>query len=663
MSRDPNQRALPFPAPAVLAPAPGREEPTLWVRRLVLKADPTGEPIRDVELVRGLNVVWSPAAQGIEQRATGHAAGKTLFCRLLRYCLGEDAFADSEDTSAIRQRFPAAVVAAEVRLGGETWAVQRSLNLPRDDRGARVDRIEQLSDASHAKTFDHFRQRIAAVAFDDEQRALFQELGGVADPWHLVLAWLTRDQECRLDGLLHWRHEETSYHSDVRAVTPTTRLDVLRIALRLHSNISSQARHRLIAAAGRAESIKGDVRQAQARLDALSAELAESLELQAERIWPPPQEPLQTDQAARDAHFQKLTQLADRRIRSAGALAIDPTLQKEEDELEELVERLARARQEESALQHEVEQQREHAQLLRADRTRRASEALDARYPTCPFDGTLIDVEKANFVCPLPRLPDPIAAAHSHEDAQRRLAEALDELSATESRLGNKKGEVARFEARQKALQARVEAGQQRVAERAQASRKAWAAKDLLRRLFESDRQLQAAREQEALAIEQQRQLQESQLVGLGTFSTHHLSHWFNALVQRVLAPEATGTIDLDGLGLHPRITWRGTRRSAALNSLKIVLCDLSAALCAVEGHVHLPAFLVHDSPREADLDSSTYARLFSAMLELGPDPVAAPFQYILTTNTEPPKGSVRSRVRLRLSTTDASERLFRVDL
>lgn len=87
-----------------------------------------------------------------------------------------------------------------------------------------------------------------------------------------------------------------------------------------------------------------------------------------------------------------------------------------------------------------------------------------------------------------------------------------------------------------------------------------------------------------------------------------------------------------------------------------------AAMLCAVEGNSQAPAFLVHDSPREGDLDPWTYARLLEALFELGPDESTAPFQYIVTTTTDPPEG-VRSRVRLKISAGEEQQRLFQVDL
>src|SRR5690606_25023467 len=82
-------------------PPPDASGPRLWVRRLVIWKEPGGEIIRDIALRPGLNIIWTPDDQGI-----GHGGGKTLLCRLLRYCLGEDRYAPEDQRSRIGEDFP-----------------------------------------------------------------------------------------------------------------------------------------------------------------------------------------------------------------------------------------------------------------------------------------------------------------------------------------------------------------------------------------------------------------------------------------------------------------------------------------------------------------------------------------------------------------------------
>ena len=66
---------------------------------------------------------------------------------------------------------------------------------------------------------------------------------------------------------------------------------------------------------------------------------------------------------------------------------------------------------------------------------------------------------------------------------------------------------------------------------------------------------------------------------------------------------------------------------------------DIAAMLAASKGIGHHPGFLVHDSPREADLDIDPYHSLFielAALTEENGGKDGAPFQYIITTTTDP---------------------------
>lgn len=58
----------------------------------------------------------------------------------------------------------------------------------------------------------------------------------------------------------------------------------------------------------------------------------------------------------------------------------------------------------------------------------------------------------------------------------------------------------------------------------------------------------------------------------------------------------------------------------------------------SIEGDTRLPAFLLHDSPREADLGLALYHSLFHLVHELEEFGSAPLFQYIVTTTTPPPQ-------------------------
>jgi hypothetical protein len=81
--------------------------------------------------------------------------------------------------------------------------------------------------------------------------------------------------------------------------------------------------------------------------------------------------------------------------------------------------------------------------------------------------------------------------------------------------------------------------------------------------------------------------------------------------------PRNGGKIDLEQNELNLRFQMGGDRSTAAVDPSKIVAFDLAALLLTIEGRTQLPAFLIHDSPREADLGLSIYNRLFTMSQKL----------------------------------------------
>ena len=80
-----------------------------------------------------------------------------------------------------------------------------------------------------------------------------------------------------------------------------------------------------------------------------------------------------------------------------------------------------------------------------------------------------------------------------------------------------------------------------------------------------------------------------------------------------------------------------------AIFTLLVLLADMSALIFTIvsEQQSQLPGFLMHDSPREADMDYAvyhSYIRTWGGLQSEFPDPASCPFQYIITTTSEPPE-------------------------
>ena len=222
-----------------------RGEPRLWVRRIVIWEKP-GEIIRDIHLRRGLNIIWSPdpgaaLADLGRDAGSGHGAGKTLFCRLLRYCLGEDTFSSDEQRRSITELLPAGLVGAEVIIEGKPWAVIRPIGQTRKQIARADANLEDLAPmkepgGSIEPLLDALRSQLFPKGID---RYLPSESQNAA--WLFALAWLSRDQECRFDHILDWRHKRAD--SGSIAVSPTK--EQLLIVVRAFLGIIEQEEMRL----------------------------------------------------------------------------------------------------------------------------------------------------------------------------------------------------------------------------------------------------------------------------------------------------------------------------------------------------------------------------------------------------------------------------------
>jgi len=213
--------------------SPAASEPSLWVRRLVIWSKP-GEVLRDIRFRRGLNVIWSPdpgpaLGQLGQDSESGHGAGKTILCRLLRYCLGEATFANKEQRQSIGERFPEGSVGAEIVVGGSTWAVIRPLGAGRRHLAAENATLESLATA-RSDGFASFRktlsQIIRSVSLDDVVPGY-----RAGSAWPLALAWLSRDQESRFDHLLDWRHVRSESESPVLSLAKEQLVQAVRALL------------------------------------------------------------------------------------------------------------------------------------------------------------------------------------------------------------------------------------------------------------------------------------------------------------------------------------------------------------------------------------------------------------------------------------------------
>lgn len=638
----------------------GRTGPRLWIRRLAIFED-RQTLLRNVPLKPGLNIVWTPDMSSSGSRALAHGSGKTTFCRLLRACLGELGYATDSQRSRLMTRLPNGLIAAEILIDGMCWVAVRPLGLPGGEFVARVDSIEDAIARGHREGDPQSIDPVVSELF-------FSAIVGATPPdvsreqvWDVLRAWLTRDQECRLADILAWRSSQTQTRSRAQVIGEIAKRTMVRLALRAldADERAAAVRERELMAAVEEER-RRQAYQQQRYVDSLKAV---RLALGAG-----------DDVGFDDTIEQKgLVSLAE----AALAEAMRSDLPKSPDvgsifarqkALNEEHEALAAKRQQ---LENDARAKRGAAEQYRSEASLGEIDVSHGRIRICPVCKVSVDEVKAKGCgislepCDLVRLKATLA------DKQKKAADLDAEANGAEQETKVVEALILQLRSRRQALETEAKAADA-------ASRTAQAAaKTVQDRVYRARRTLddvRSLRERDAVAKLTPPGAAELEVVraqldaGRDRAQTaiRTLEERYQGIMAAWLPDGVAGIIKLDGHGLKvdAEFSGRGEVSTAALESLKIVAFDLAALHMAVEEKADLPAFLLHDSPREADLDGQLYDGLFRLVHQWEEQAETPCFQYIITTTTAPPTELRGDHyVRLLMSSTPAERRLFAMDI
>ena len=657
-----------------IKPAQDQREPVIWVRELrVLKDLQPGDEFvaRQMELRRGLNVVWAHPAPPREDDALfenvlqGHTAGKTTFCRILRYALGEDHFGDEAIREAIRgsEELCKGWVVAEVHVREVPWLIARPFEIgphPFAIKGATIDAL--FSPEAERGEFDDYRKALNEAATCDLPVKALPDSGLTLD-WQDLLAWLSRDQECRLAHLLEWRHSASDSGSAKHD------RDARELLVRSVLNIVSEQENK---------------------------ELAENERLLTKKEKARRQVPLSRHQARSDRQFleQKfgasLPEFDDGLFADAVLVPLNAFAAKVQqgraalpsaDEMKALQKAYTDAVGLESRAAQDVEHAREKLKaeeaVLNAAQQNKSGEVHKELFKQLPPTSEYCNVpirEALASGCELVKLRFPNFSEEKAKQNFELEVKRQDQVVTAHRRVveqkikSHKEVELAvgttrnKWESAQKIRMAGIEhaiAEEQRItflrdlaARAAKAWKEAAECEESLPKIETEIRECQARQE----IIRQQH------ATALGNFSV-----LFDYVMRALLGEEISGSVDLSGRNVALEVEYHGQRRSTAINTLKFTVFDMAALVSGVEGHAFHPRFLLHDCPREADMDAAIYRKLFvfARELEKSFGTEREPnFQYIITTTETPPR-SVRQLPWL-IQELDASHketRFLRVDL
>jgi hypothetical protein len=612
-----------------------------------------------VKLEPGLNIVWSPDPSDAEassgEGALGHGSGKTLFCRLLRYCLGERRFATRDLQRRIAHAFPEGSVGIEAVVDGVTWSVVRPLAPPWNRAAAApstsIEDVESDRDLP-SEGFEAFVRAVTETFIPAESRLLLPVSGGPA-AWATLLAMLTRDQESRFTSALAWRSKRSDSGSPVRDLSGVQRLQVLRVLIdaidRTELDRGRQARE--------AQTEHAD---AETSVDRLTWQIDRSFHRLQTAVGPDAQ-----DLAPNAVALEVLRKLVRRKL--AQAARVEPADRLWDPEVLRDEARAARKTAEEKA-----------AKLARAEASLKGDLALletleredpvhlaaldEAELPVCPICAVPIDRALAEGCKLSHKLPDLDAHRERWRKRQEEARDARRAIREWQTSIPALREEQLDLAAAADAAEARAD----HVARMHRERHGAWYEGSRLLDDIDNLRELLEERDAASARLADAKQRAETHAKQLTVDRERHrpalrrLDEHFTAIIRSLVGEDARGRVVVKGSSLALKLELAGERSTPAIESLKVLALDLAILCLTLEGRTHLPPFLLHDSPREADMGLSLYHRVFEVGAQLERE-VGPCFQYIVTTTTRP--AQVAREPALTLSSAPPDLRLLRRDL
>lgn len=654
----------------IIKPDKHRDEPMLWFREVrILRKLEAGEAneVRQITLRRGLNIVWAAPEDSEEVELygdglSGHASGKTLFCRILRYLLGEPNYGPETLEKAVDEKFKQELWAvAEVFVEKQLWLVARPLaGLAHRFaiKGGTIDEV-LTGKAAHGD----FNDFLAAI--EDKVCTPVAEAteGNEQFRWRFLLPWLARDQECRFSSLTEWRSSMAESDNPLTSVAAQQELmksvlgllDAKELELRRELNVADatiKQSNEELPSLERTE--RRDYRKLvealkRAGMDGFAGE--ETIEALGER---------------KELRADGLTMAIEKAEKDAKFVAAKETWEKAVSARDKAEGQVSFATQTLASTQKRLAERASRYQALRAKGIENPAR-LEQGF--CPKSRTFAE----NKGC-IPKTPGALLETEANLGAILAEADDLEQLKKEQQK------QLKELKEQQGTLTARVastfrayQVEQRRItADTAQV--RAWqrqldATDTLMESAEESVSAAKESRDALAAALKKKEEIKGTveALRKAHEGAEKRLSDAFGDAVRAAMGGKVEPTASLGERGFTLSVKRKGELSGAALETIKVLAFDLASLVLSIEGVGHHPRFLIHDGPREADMARVIYERffLYSQKLEhCFADTDESSFQYIITTTTHPPKTMREGSkwLRMSLNTTKTEERFLKED-
>lgn len=638
----------------------------VWVRKLVLlkTIDPWDE-IRQIDFTTGLNIIQGESNESDEQFQSGHGIGKTTVCRLIRYCLGEETFGQPHVVEEVKSNFPDGYVGAEIMLVGTVWAVLLPFRKLLKKYALEGVSLDTLRSAEGTKRYEDFIEKLSTTVLVDvpTQETL---TGGQPLVWLHVLAMCSRDQEARYNRYWNWREKRSDSRTPAFKKPKVDAGLCVKAILGLLDANEVQHRSMLDELEYTLNDLRETIRKEKERPEAIIIGLRRRLETEF-AVTDASNAPLDTligldlavstriDElnAQIGAINEQLASL-NRQIPLMAASLLGP---------EEASEAFESARAGTAAgtqpLLKELEELRRIRQMIRDAENARCRYG-NVRIGDCSY---VLDRSEQlnNAIREQQRTTLPVVAEREQAEArlsaqaqrQRelviRIQQQIDDLGRQRDDLVEERSHLQLQLKMIPALHIEIREWsdihsgrtpnttiQQLEQQSADAEKKQTSTKKTL----------------DALIVDQQKRVAD-------------FAQRFNSLVQRTLTQQYRGVVEIEEEDVGFRILHGVSVSGEAIETLAILLADLAMLFESQTEHSHHPGLLIHDSPREADLNDGIYRKMLSmaeSHIQSCQQNGDAPFQYIVTTTTHPSKPLQKKSIT-KLELGEGERSLFKIRL
>lgn len=642
----------------------GRKRPLVWIEQLVLyRTISPVDVIRTIPFSTGLNIVQGESNESERNFESGHGIGKTTLCRLIRFCLGETAFGQKHLVGEVRHDFPHAHVGAVIEISGSKWAVLRHLGSRGRSCAVEGQDLNALIDLADAPRFETFLERLHSVLLSGGSIAESLS-GGQELRWPHLLSMCSRDQEARYDCFWNWRH--------VRSESGTPRFSkpkvdaglCVRAVMGLLDAAEPQLRKKLEGLEKTLEETKAEINKKRAEpmfnINRLRNSLiteygvtdASASEFDAGNLFSLPEAVTRRLDALRQTVSEIEAQLPplDRQISLAAASLLEPK------ELQEQLESAGEVTSEgNESLLNDINQLRSIRQLIRdaeAALCRYGKVVIgECSYVVARLQGVEQDLRKQQLsVLPAVSMREQRAAelaeqANRQQTVIERMQQRLDALNNQKNDLMEKRRSLNEQIHRMPGLLTELLDWNEILAGRKPNTE----LQNLEHKVADTEADIATVKRQLA------------SLVAAQIERAKRLQTRFDGIVKATLTKAFSGVLDIEEDGINFRIVRGESLSGEAYETLAVLLGDLALMLESNQGGSHHPAFLLHDSPREADLNLLIYQNVLDVAdteMRKAEADGDMPYQYIVTTTT-PPSQTLRGKNLVKLTLGGGIRSLF----